>query len=258
MRLKGKTAAVTGAGSGIGKACALRLAQEGANVLAIDLDGASAEKTAEQIRKAGGRADAAAADISEKEAVMAVAEKAEKCFRPLDIWVNCAGISVIQPFLAEDSEQVWDQTMRVNLKGTFLCCQAAVKGMLGHGGSIINFSSQSGKKGTNQYAAYCASKFGIRGLTQSIAAEFAEENIRVNCICPGVILTPMWDKQVNDYAKKKHITPEEVMPRFKENIPLGRLCTYQDVTNLVLFLASKDSEYMTGQSLNLTGGACTY
>jgi len=129
--------------------------------------------------------------------------------------------------------------------------------MLDSGGSIVNFSSQSGKKGTNNYAAYCASKFGIIGLTQSIAVEFAP-HIRCNCICPGVVPTPMWDKQLADYANKRQIADNEVMDRFIKNTPMQRLCEYDDIINLVKFLLGEESSYMTGQSLNLTGGACMH
>lgn len=253
----GKTAVVTGAGSGIGRAVALRLASEGASVSLLDMNLEAAMETACEIEKMGSKAIAFRVDVSSKESVFSAAEETVKCFGSLDFWVNCAGYSKIIPFL-EHTEEIWNKTLDINLKGTFLCCQAAVTYMKGHSGSIVNFSSQSGKKGTNCYAAYCASKFGIIGLTQSVAAEFAPENIRCNCICPSVVKTHMWDMQIADYAKKKGISVDEVMPRFVKNTPLGRLCEYEDVTNLVVFLLSDNSAYMTGQSLNLTGGACMY
>lgn len=255
MEFENKCAAVTGAGRGIGKAVALRLAQEGAKVALLDLDPDAVSHTAQEIAEAGGRAIALPTDVTDHDQVFAAANKAVETFGGLDIWVNCAGYSRILPLL-DCTEEIWDRTLNINLKGTFFCCQAAVTYMREHGGSIINFSSQSGKKGTNHYAAYCASKFGIRGLTQSVAVEFAPDGIRCNCICPGVVLTPMWDAQLSDYAKKRHISDESVMPHFIQNTPLGRLCEYDDITNLVVFLASDRSSYMTGQSLNLTGGSC--
>ena len=115
-------------------------------------------------------------------------------------------------------------------------------------------SSQSGKVGASQYQAYCASKFGIIGLVQSTAIEFAKSGIRVNAICPGVIQTPLWDMQIDNYAKKRNIKPEEVMPYFKSKIPMGRLGMLQDVVNTTFFLASDDSAYLTGQSINVAGG----
>lgn len=254
MELQNKCAIVTGGGRGIGKAVAFRLAEEGARVVVVDVDAAGAAQTASEINSCHPEsAISRAVDVTEKASVFEAAQAGVTTFGSLDIWVNCAGYSRIIPFL-EHTEEIWDRTMDINAKGTFLCCQAAVTHMQDHGGSIINFSSQSGKKGTNSYAAYCASKFAIRGLTQSVAAEFASANIRCNCICPGVVLTPMWDAQLNDYARKRNIMPEEVMPRFIKNTPLGRLCEFEDITNLVVFLAGERSSYMTGQSINLTGG----
>lgn len=258
MSLDGKVAVVTGAGGGIGQAVAKRLAQEGCKVALLYRGKNDAVECADEIAASGGSAIAVKADVTNKNEVFDAAKIVFEKFGKLDIWVNCAGYSKIIPFL-EHTEEIWDRTMNINLKGMFLCCQAAVTYMLeSGGGSIINFSSQSGKKGTNSYAAYCASKFGVRGLTQSVAAEFAGKNIRCNAICPGVVLTPMWDAQIDDYAKKKGIKSEEVMPRFINNTPLARLCELDDVANLVVFLASEQSSYMTGQSFNLTGGACMY
>ena len=256
MELQNKCAVVTGGGRGIGKAVALRLAAEGARVVVLDMDPVGAAQTAAEINaNHPNSAISVPVNVTNKDEVFQAAQNCVDTFGSLDIWVNCAGYSRIIPFL-DHTEEIWDRTMDINVKGTFFCCQAAVTYMGAHGGAIVNFSSQSGKKGTNSYAAYCASKFAIRGLTQSVAAEFAPSNIRCNCICPGVVLTPMWDAQIDDYAKKRHISREEVMPRFIKNTPLGRLCELEDVTNLVVFLASDRSSYMTGQSLKLTGGGC--
>ena len=251
-----KTAVVTGAGSGIGQAVAKRLATEGANVALFDMNIDAAKETEKQIVQAGGKAASFKVDITVKNQVFKATEESSEMFGSIDLWVNCAGYSKIIPFL-DHTEEIWDKTIDINLKGTFFCCQAAVTYMKDHGGNIVNFSSQSGKKGTNSYAAYCSSKFGIIGLTQSVAAEFAPI-IRCNCICPSVVQTPMWDKQIADYAKKKNIKVEEVMPRFINNTPMKRLCHFDDATNLVVFLLSDYSSYMTGQALNLTGGACMY
>lgn len=257
MKLEGKVAVVTGAGSGIGRACALRFAEEGAKVAAFDLNEDGVKETVQEIKASGKEALAVKVNVTNRKSVFDGAKLVEKTFGGIDIWVNAAGVSKILPFM-ECTEEIWDLTLDVNLKGQFFCCQAAVAHMLGKGGAIINFSSQSGKKGTNNYQAYCASKFGVIGLTQSVAMEFARENIRCNDICPGVVRTPMWDKQTEDYARKKHILAEEVMPRFENNIPLGKLCSLKNATDLVMFLATDQSAYMTGQSLNLTGGSCMY
>lgn len=255
MDFSKKCAVVTGAGSGIGQAVAKRLAADGAAVALFDLNEEGALLTKQAVEAAGGTAFAYKVDITSKENVFSAAEDFFNKTGAIDFWVNCAGYSKIIPFL-EHTEEIWDRTLDINLKGTFFCCQAAVTYMK-KGSSIVNFSSQSGKKGTNSYAAYCASKFGIIGLTQSVAAEFAPD-VRCNCICPSVVETPMWDKQIADYAHKKGIGVDEVMPRFVSNTPMKRLCYYEDAENLVEFLLSGNSSYMTGQALNLTGGACMY
>ena len=255
MSFKNKTAVITGAGSGIGKSLAQRFAKNGANVVMLDIHKDVVQAAADEIVANGYSAIAVPTDVTNREMVFHAADQAVQTFGEIDIWVNCAGYSKILPFL-DCTQDIWDRTIAINLTGTFLGCQAAVTKMKGHGGSIINFSSQSGKKGTNNYEAYCASKFGIRGLTQSVAVEFASEKIRCNAICPNVVQTPMWDAQLSDYAKKRHIADSDVMPRFIHNTPLGRLCEYDDIWNLVEFLSSDLSSYMTGQSLNLTGGAC--
>ncbi|MCF0238543.1 MAG: SDR family oxidoreductase [Sphaerochaetaceae bacterium] len=256
MSFTNKCAVVTGAGSGIGKAVALSLANKGAKVALLDMNYEATRNVASDICSSGGTAIALKVNVTKKEDVFNATKEAFDTLGAIDHWVNCAGYSKIIPFL-DHTEEIWDTTIDINLKGTFLCCQAAVTYMKDNGGTIVNFSSQSGKKGTNSYAAYCASKFGIIGLTQSVATEFAPK-IRCNCICPSVVLTPMWDKQLSDYATKRHISDDEVMPRFIKNTPMGRLCEYEDVTNLVEFLLSESSSYITGQSLNLTGGSCMY
>lgn len=257
MILEQKVAVIVGAGSGIGRAAAIRLASEGASTALLDINEAHVHETAAMIAAENRKALPIAADVTSREDVFSAAEKITERLGHIDIWVNCAGYSKILPFL-ECTDEIWNRTMDINLRGCFLGCQAAIAHMNPKGGSIVNFSSESGKKGTAWYAAYCASKFAVLGLTQSLSAEFAPKGIRVNAICPGVVLTPMWDQQVADYARKRNIRPEEVMPRFRENIPLRRLCGLDDVTDLVLFLVSSQSAYMTGQSINLTGGNTMY
>lgn len=255
MKLKDQVAVITGGGSGIGAAIARQFAREGAAVAVGDVRAPAAEEVAAEIRRAGGRAQAFEMDVTRRDSIEQAAEAVERQVGPITAWVNSAGISRIVPLL-ECTEATWDLTLDVNLKGTFLCCQAAVRRMLPRKrGAIINLSSQSGKVGASAYAAYCASKFGVIGLTQSVAVEFAPHGIRVNALCPGIVPTPMWEQQTLDYARKRGMKPEEVRPYLLSKIPLGRVCEPEEVARAAVFLASDDASYIVGQSINLTGGA---
>lgn len=254
MEFQGQTVVVTGAGSGIGRGAALRFAEEGASVVILDFNYETALETEQLIKNTGGNALAVRTDVTVKEDVFAAAKRANETYGHIDVWINAAGVTKIIKFL-ECSEELWRRTLDINLTGTFFGCQAAVTYMQKQGhGAIINFSSIAGKKSSDQYAPYCASKAGVIGLTQSIALEFALENIRCNAVCPGIVLTHMWDEQKVDYAKKRNIPVEDVMPRFASRIPMGRLCEMKEITNVLLFLASTHSSYMTGQAINVTGG----
>ncbi len=256
MELKGKIALITGAARGIGKSIALRFAQEGARIALNDINEESLKETAREIEKIGReRVIHKSADISKGKQVKALTQYVRQKLGVIDILVNNAAISRIVPFL-DTSEKLWDRTMEVNLKGTFLCCQAVIPGMIEKkSGKIISMSSQSGKRGSIWHAAYCVSKFGIIGLTQSLALEFAPYRINVNAVCPGVIFTPLWEEHAADHAKRKKIDEKQVKEDLLKNIPLRRLGTPEDVANLVLFLASSRSNYMTGQAINLSGGS---
>jgi 3-hydroxybutyrate dehydrogenase len=253
-RLAGRSAVVTGGGSGIGAGICRAFAREGAPVGVADLNVEAARQVAAAIEGEGGRALPLHADVTDAAAVSAVADEVERTFGPLEIWVNNAGISRVVPFL-DCTEELWDATLRVNLKGAFLGSQAAIRRMLPRGrGVVLNMSSQSGKTGASQYAAYCASKFGVIGLTQSLALEYARSGIRVNAICPGVVFTGLWDEQLADYARKRGLPVDQVRPYLADKVPMGRLCTVEDVAGTAVFLASDEAAFITGQAVNVTGG----
>ena len=254
-KLNDRVIVVTGAGSGIGAEICRAMAAEGAKIAVTDINPDAARSTAEGIENEGHIAKVWSFDVSDEASVEKAADEIIQRFGAIDVWVNNAGISKITPFL-ECTEEIWDAIMKINLKGTFLGCRAAIKRMLPKKcGVVINISSQSGKLGNSHYGAYCASKFGIIGLTQSIAMEFAREGVRVNALCPGVVFTPLWDAQLNDYAVKRNMNPEDVKPYLEGKIPLGRLCTPYDVARMAVFIASDDASYVTGQAINISGGS---
>jgi len=257
MRLRNKATVVTGAARGIGRGIAEAFATEGAAVAICDIDGKRARATEAEIRsKYHIETCMVEVDVKVRESVLAMVEFVTRRFGRIDILVNNAGISKMVPFLEMD-ESLWDTTMDTNLKGAFLCCHAVLPQMLERRwGRIINISSIAGKRASSQQAAYCASKFGMIGLTQSLAQEYAALGITVNAICPGVVFTDLWRSpdMLERYAKKQDLRPEDVEGYFKTRIPLGRLCAPEDVAKVTVFLASDESNYMTGQALNVTGG----
>jgi NAD(P)-dependent dehydrogenase (short-subunit alcohol dehydrogenase family) len=255
MRLKDRVALITGGGSGIGAEICRVFAGEGAPVAVTDIRREAAAEVAEQIREQGGRARAWRLDVCDTGDTDGVAGAVESELGPLAIWVNNAGVSSIVPFL-DCTEEAWNETLRVNLTGAFHGCQAALRRMVRRdSGVILNMSSQSGKVGASHYAAYCTSKFGIIGLTQSLAVEFGGNGIRVNALCPGVVLTPLWESMLADYAAKRKLSKQEVIDYLEGKVPLGRLCTPQDVAQTAVFLASDEGSYITGQAINISGGA---
>jgi len=257
MKLEGKVALVTGGAQGMGSAICRRLADEGADVIVADinLDGAAAAASA--IAAATGRRTLAVrADVTNEEEVAVAFDKALSKMGHIDIVVSNAGVLVAEAVDTFPSEK-WRFVMNVNLFGYFLVAKHAARVMKPQGsGSIIQINSKSGKKGSYKNSAYAASKFGGIGLTQSLGLELAEDGIRVNAICPGNLLdSPLWVNSLYaQYAKKWGITEEEVRRKYIDQVPMKRGCTYEDITNVVVFLASDQSGYMTGQAINVTGG----
>ncbi|MGC8826735.1 MAG: sorbitol-6-phosphate dehydrogenase [Anaerolineae bacterium] len=252
-----RIAIVTGGAQGLGEAICHRLAQEGAHVVVADINLEGAEKTAAAIREATGRrAIAVRVDVTKEEEVEAMVNRTLEEFGRLDIMVANAGI-LISGAIEEFPLEQWRKVIDVNLIGYFLCAKHAARVMKAQrSGVIIQINSKSGKRGSYKNSAYAASKFGGIGLTQSIALELAEYGVRVNAVCPGNLLdSPLWVQSLyTQYAKRWGVSEEEVRRRYIEQVPMKRACTYEDVTNVVVFLASDYSSYMTGQAINVTGG----
>lgn len=255
-RLEGKRAIVTGAGQGLGAAILERLAEEGCSVIGWDVNAEAMNATARGIAdRTGAQAFGGCVDVTDAHAVAAAVDEAVGKLGGLDIFVSNAGILISGPSVEFDVAK-WRKVIDVNLVGYFLCAREAARVMIPHGGSIIQINSKSGKKGSFRNSAYAASKFGGIGVTQSLALEFAENNVRVNAICPGNLLdSPLWkDSLFKQYAANQGITEDEVRKKYVDQVPMRRPCAYRDVTNVVVFLASGESGYMTGQAINVTGG----
>ncbi len=256
-QLTDRSALVTGGAQGLGAAICLRLAREGCDVMVADLNGEQAERTAQVVaQETGRRVLAMKVNVADEEQVRALVDATVREFGRLDILVANAGVVRSGP-VDELSLRDWQLVLDVNLTGYFLCAKHAAAVMKQQGsGVIVQINSKSGKKGSFKNGAYAASKFGGIGLTQSIALELAEYGIRVNAICPGNLLdSPLWVNELyGQYAKRLGISEAEVRQRYVDQVPMKRGCTYDDVANVMVFLASDQSSYMTGQAVNVTGG----
>jgi len=255
--LHDRIALVTGGAQGLGEAICQRLAREGAHVAVADLNLERAEQVAAEIvAQTGRRALAVRVDVTDEGQVEGMVRRTVDEFGRLDVLVSNAGILIAEG-VDEFPADKWRAVIEVNLVGYFLCAKHAARVMKAQrSGAIIQINSKSGKQGSYKSSAYAASKFGGIGLTQSVALELAEYGVRVNAVCPGNLLdSPLWvDSLYKQYAKKWGITEEEVRQKYIEQVPMRRGCTYEDVCNVVVFLASDQSSYMTGQAINVTGG----
>jgi len=252
--LPDKIAIVTGASKGIGRAIALRLAKEGANVVIADVDKDEGEKVAQMIREMGRDCLAVKCDVSNVQEVEGMVEKTMQKLGRIDILVNNAGVSSMAP-MVELEEKDWDFNMDINAKGQFLCSRAVAKHMIKQrSGKIINNASLAAKRGARFLAHYSASKFAVLGLTYTMAIELAPYNITVNAVCPGIVETDMIRREWKWEGDIREMTPDEVRDEVLGEILLGRLCQPEDVAGAVAFLASKDADYLTGQSINVNGG----
>jgi sorbitol-6-phosphate 2-dehydrogenase len=258
MRLTYQRAVITGAAQGLGKAICQRLLKEGCRIVAADLQEQQLVATCEELGKEFG-ANAvlhAVCDVTREEDVRNLVALAENEFGGIDICVANAGI-LIAGSIAEFDVAKWRKVIDVNLVGQMICMKYVLPVMerAGHG-SFIQVNSKSGKKGSFKNSAYAASKFGGIGLVQSAALEMADKGVRVNAVCPGNLLdSPLWkDSLFKQYAATQGLTEEQVRQKYIDQVPMKRSCAYDDVCNAVVFLASDQSSYMTGQAINVTGG----
>ena len=248
MRLAGKVAIVTGSGSGIGRAIAQLFAKEGAKVTVVDRDEGSAGQTVETIRAHNGEATFIKADVSKQTDVRSAVDSTVQRFGRLDVLVNNAAVQTLAT-LVDTSEEVWDHTHSVNLKGVFLGCKFAIPAMLRTGGgSIINIASVLGFVGDPDLAAYCAAKGGVIALTRVAALTYGPDGIRVNCVCPGDVETPL----VQAYFDKDQ-DAAQLRQTVYSKYALRRIAAPDEIANAVLFLASHESSFITGSTMVVDG-----
>jgi meso-butanediol dehydrogenase/(S,S)-butanediol dehydrogenase/diacetyl reductase len=255
MLIKGKVILITGAGQGIGRAIALRLAKDGADIALVDVKDEKTASVAAEVRKIGRKATTFKADVTKRDEVYAAVDHAEKELGGFDVIVNNAGIAQVQALADVTPEEV-EKILKVNVEGVLWGIQAAAKKFRDRKqrGKIISASSIAGHDGFELLGVYSATKFAVRALTQAAAKEFASDGITVNAYCPGIVGTDMWVEIDKRFAK---ITGAEVGATYKkyvEGIALGRAQTPEDVAAFVSFLAGPDSDYMTGQAPLIDGG----
>jgi len=246
MILEGKVAIVTGGGAGIGKAIALRLAEEGADVVIGDIDETAARAVAGQIEALGRRAAAVRTDVTRKPEIEALVDTARQ-LGPIDILINNAGVEEITPLL-EIPEAEWDRTLDTNLKGVFLCTQVVAHQMIadGRGGRVVNLGSIAGIMPPRKVPHYASSKGAVHTLTKQMALELAPHDITVNTVAPGVIR--------NGLSTQHSLADPERAARIASGIPLGRVGSLRDISHAVLFLVSEEADYITGVVLPVDGG----
>ena len=254
MRFEGKVALVTGAGQGIGRQIAVRLAEDGADVVVADINARTVEETAVALRQLGRQAVALVADMGDVAVAEALPGRAIERLGRLDVLVNNAAIGDPRS-MWELEERHWDRVYAVNVKGMFCCLRGAARHMReAKQGKIVNLASSAGKLGSPNHLHYAATKAAVINVTRSAAMELAPHGINVNCVCPGIVETEPWDKAAQVYARLADKPIDVIVRERVAMTPLGRAAQPNDVASVVTFLASADADYMTGQALNVTGG----
>ncbi|HTS38745.1 MAG TPA: SDR family NAD(P)-dependent oxidoreductase [Candidatus Solibacter sp.] len=249
LSLAGKVAMVTGGASGIGRGICLRLAEMGAFVAVLDIDEAKGNATVSEIEAQAGKATFLKCDVRSAADCRRVTEVVIETHGRVDILCNCAGI-IVRKDVVELSEDEWDRAVDITLKGVYLLSHEVVPHMIrGGGGSIVNIGSGWSLKGGPRAAAYCAAKGGVVNLTRAVAIDHGKHNIRVNCVCPGDVDTPMLHSECAQLGESR-----EAFMREAANRPLARVGTPEDIANAVLFLASPMSSWITGAALVVDGG----
>ena len=254
MDLDKHVAIVTGGGRGIGRATALELARMGATIVVAEFDAANAQRTADEVAKLGRPSLAIPTDVTKRADLDAMVRTTREQFERIDILVNNAGIYRAAATL-DVTEEHWDAILNINAKAVFFATQAVLPTMIAqHGGNIISLASMAGKIGSRNNLPYNASKAAVVSMTKSLALAHAADGIRVNCVCPGFVETDMWTAVAREQGKLLGMSPEEFTRQRGSTVPLGRMERPEDVANVIGFLVSEKSGYMTGQALSVDGG----